>query len=791
VTAFAGLRVLDLTCGELGLAGAFFADFGAEVIAVGLDADRPVLDEPAELFWGRGKRTVSVDPDDTAQVEALHGLAAAADVVIDGRPDRTTTALALSSEALRGSSPGLVYCQILGFGDAAGLDDFGPREYLVCATSGRLLGRDALSGAPGDMDRPIYSVAPVGTYGAAMLAVQGIIAALIKRRATGQGSVLETSVLDGLSAGTMRLAFERNGDEVVPSSRRDGGGIPLLLRGIRLCFLTVECADGKFIQMCCRQPHLYRNWMRLTGLDTEMTSERWAQMPLGVKSVADAAEWEAKVRRAMLAHTQAEWMDLFRATDIGADPFLTEPEFLAHPQMVENDRVATVANDAAGDVTMVGTLVRADATPARVTAGVHAGSVTDVEWSARPAGDMTAATPESPGGPAALPLAGYTILEAATYLAAPLGATLLARLGARVIKVEPLEGDSFRSSGLEFVHICSGKESIALDLKRPEARRILDELIGMSDAVIHNFRPGVPERLGLDYDHVHRVNPRTAYVYGSSYGSSGPESYRAAFHSTPNALSGGGIAQAGQGNAPVNDSYPDPVAGLAAGVALALGLYTSSAQGSGQYLETTMLASTGWLHSSRLVAYDGRSAPPVLDARQLGLHPLQRLYATADGWLLIDVRTRADQAALVAVARGAGFEAVATLAAEGASSTPPVALTSALEAMFATRPTAEWEPAARDAGLPAVRADEMTFEEYLVAHGMVSSAEHPAFGSYWQLNDRVRFEATVSTTSPACAVGEHTREILSELGYPAADIDDLVESMVAGVPDVAKQGVTA
>lgn len=803
MTAFGGLRVLDLTTRGLRLAGVFLADFGADVIAVSVRPDAGEFGpEPAEVFWRRGKRTVSCDPRDPRQLAAIIRLAGRADVIIQ-ESGEMAGCLAIEYDQVSAQNPGVVQCQISAFGAAPGPQQWGPRELIVAAKSGRLLGRDRLSGAHEDMSRPVYAVPPIGTYGAAMLAVQGIIAGLIRREATGRGARLDTSVLDGISAATMRLAFERQGDAVIPSDQRANGGTPLLMLGIRLCFLTVQCADGKFIQMCCRQPHLFRNWMRLIGLADELAQERWAALPLGVRSAQDAQLWEQKIRRAMQNRSQDGWMELFRAADIGADPFLTESEFLAHPQMLANDRIAQFDDPLVGAVTMVGPLVLASGTPAWIRPGADAGDISAIEWA------RTAAAPGVPGASASgdsgdgradsagsqagagaapvLPLAGYTILEAATYLAAPLGPTLLAALGARVIKVEPLEGDSFRSSGLEFVHISNGKESVALDLKTPEGREILVRLVGMADALIHNFRPGVPERLGLDYDSVHRLNPRLAYVYGSSYGSRGPERQRAAFHSTPNALSGGGIAQAGAGNPPVNDSYPDPVAGLAAGAALALGLFAALRSGSGQYLETSMLTSTGWALSSRLVEYPGRPPRPQLDAGQLGFDAFRRLYESADGWILLDVRTDADVAALAAVLGDTGSATLATVIGQGAGTVPPAAAASELAALFGGRGTAEWERLALSAGLPLVSAADMSFEEFLVRHALVSSADHPVFGSYWRLRDRIRLAGDAGRDLRACAVGEHTARVLSELGYSDASIAQMAAAGVIGLADMPAQ----
>ena len=223
-------------------------------------------------------------------------------------------------------------------------------------------------------------------------------------------------------------------------------------------------------------------------------------------------------------------------------------------------------------------------------------------------------------------------------MAGPLSSVLLGELGARVIKVEPLEGDPSRRTGMQNAKFLVGKDSIGIDLKSDEGRQILHQLIGRADALLHNFRPGVPERLGFGWAESQQRNPRLVYLYGASYGSRGPQNRRAAFHSTPNALAGGGIQQAGRGNAPVDDSYPDPGSGLAAATALMLGLWAREVTGRGQYLETTMLTSAGYILSNNLVLYDGAPAMALPDRGQHGFDALYRLYPCRSGWLFVAAR---------------------------------------------------------------------------------------------------------------------------------------------------------
>lgn len=769
VTLFEGLRVVDLTEGMLSVTTTVLADFGADVVKVEPPRGDTAREKQGFRFWNRGKRSLVLDLGSDRGRARLHELIAAADVLVESLGPEAED-LGLTPELTTERNPRLVHCRITGFGQAAELERFGRTEQLVTAKVGRLMGNDLLSGAHGDLDRPLYLASPASTYGAAMLGMQAIVAALLQRERTGRGRAVSTSLLDGISAATMRLAFERRGDEVVPVASRGAGSV-LLMRGIRLCFLTVETADGRHIQMCCRQPRLYRNWMTAIGLGDELEQPRWAGLPLGVQSLEDADEWEARVRDRMLERTQDEWMELFRTLDIGADPFLTEEEFLRHPQLVANDRVVTVDDPEVGPVLQLGPLVSAERTPGRI---VSSAPTLDsaAAWGGWGQSAAPVAAPTASDVGVDLPLKGYTILEIASFLAAPLGPTLLAELGARVIKVEPLDGDPFRSSGLEFVHIGNGKESIALDLKSAEGKQVLHRLIAMSDALIHNFRPGVPERLGFGYEQARAIRPDLVYLYGASYGSKGPEAHRAAFHSTPNALCGGGIAQAGKDNSPVNDSYADPCSGLATGVALALGLYARDRHGIGQYLETSMLVSAGWVHSARMESYAGRPPRPELTTEQTGFSALDRLYKCATGWVMLAAGDD-EWPRLVHLLGKPEWLDDERFADRGTRAAHDRVLQWLLEDVFVTRTAAEWETAAQEQGVSIASAADHTLEFFLVDAGLVDSAEHPAFGTYWRLKPRIRIDGAEPVEGLPCELGEHTEPVLRFLGYGDAEIERL------------------
>ena len=257
---------------------------------------------------------------------------------------------------LRQINPGLVLCTISSF-DLPGQDErLSAYEGFVAARCGRFFGNDVLSGAHSSELRPVYLAAPLSSFGAANLAVQGIAAALLARQRSGIGQRVETSMLDGISAATMRMSYRRDGEEVVPVRNRQGSS-DLLHRGIRISFLTAECADHRYIQMCARMPHTFKNWLNALNLEYLGEERRFADMPYGLQSEADAEHLETLIREQMMTKAQSEWMDLFiNRYDVGADPFLTFDEFLVHPQMTENERVIKIPGPPEGGITEIGPL---------------------------------------------------------------------------------------------------------------------------------------------------------------------------------------------------------------------------------------------------------------------------------------------------------------------------------------------------------------------------------------------------------------------------------------------------
>jgi crotonobetainyl-CoA:carnitine CoA-transferase CaiB-like acyl-CoA transferase len=367
------------------------------------------------------------------------------------------------------------------------------------------------------------------------------------------------------------------------------------------------------------------------------------------------------------------------------------------------------------------------------------------------------------------PLSGITVIDLSRILAGPYCTFLMAEMGARVIKVEPLDGDPYRRTGLQSAKFLHGKESLTLDLKQPQGRAILDTLLDGADVVVHSFRAAAARKLGLDAATVLERNPGAVHLYAASYGSLGPQRDRAAFHSTPNALTGGGIKQAGRGNPPVNDSYADPGSALGAATAIMFGLWAKTRTGAGQALETTMLASTGYIHSADMVRYDGAPEWRIADGRQRGLSCRYRLYRCSTGSIFVAAVQQREWAALLEVIERPDLvESVDdddTLANE-------------LELIFLARTSAEWVMALAAVGVGVADAFSGEFDQWLEEHDRLIPMDHPAFGPYWRLEPKIDLSGSSPQLRPAGALGEQSCDLLGALGFDQSAIDDMIAAAI-------------
>lgn len=315
-----------------------------------------------------------------------------------------------------------------------------------------------------------------------------------------------------------------------------------------------------------------------------------------------------------------EWVRRLDANDAAYGLFSTTQGFMDHAQMLHNGHVIDVEDPDLGSMKQVGPLVNfkqrewvwPGPAPQLGAARSDVAWTSPVHWQPEPAATALKG-----------PLDGIVVIDLANFAAAPGGPGLLADLGARVMKVEPLVGDPMVAgavaAGELFTRINRSKERISIDLKHPTGQEVLHRLVAKADVVVHNYRPGVPERLAMDFETLRGHNDRLVYVYGASFGSTGPDSKRPAFDAGMSAMAGGEVLQAGRGNPAQQRQTTDHSALLGVAVACLLGLRERDRSGEAQELETTMLCSAAYLLSDDFIRYAGKPDRPLPDPGQHGL----------------------------------------------------------------------------------------------------------------------------------------------------------------------------
>ena len=386
------------------------------------------------------------------------------------------------------------------------------------------------------------------------------------------------------------------------------------------------------------------------------------------------------------------------------------------------------------------------------------------------------------------PLAGLTIVDLTRVLSGPYCTMLLADMGARVIKIEqPGRGDDTRAWGPPFVgeesayflSINRNKESVTLDFKAAEGRRILNQLISTADVVVENFRPGVMSRLGLDYAALAEHHPRLVFCSISGFGQDGPRRDHAGYDAVIQA-EGGLMSVTGDADGRafrVGVAVTDLVAGLLAAQGIVLALFARERTGRGQQVDISMLDGVISLLSYHASIYLTTGA----ESRRVGnRHATIAPYDTfsaADGELFLAVGND-DQ--FQRFCKAAGLQKLLT---EERFSTNPLrvaneaALKEIIEPVMRTRKRDEWIASLADAGVPcgAVRSvPEALSDPQVSARRMIEVVEHAVLGSMKVLGTPIKLSDTsASVRSAPPTLGQHTDKVLAELGLSGADITAL------------------
>ncbi len=398
------------------------------------------------------------------------------------------------------------------------------------------------------------------------------------------------------------------------------------------------------------------------------------------------------------------------------------------------------------------------------------------------------------------PLEGLRVIDLTHIMAGPACCLMLADMGADVVKVEKFPGgdDTRRmvpptvgDQSAAFMMMNRNKRGIALDIKAPEGREILTRLLEKADVLVENFRPGTLERLGFGRADLDRINPALISCSLTGFGLTGPYAQRGGFDLVAQAMSGiMSVTGEGPGRPPVKTG--PPVTDITAGILAAMGIlaaYTHRLKtGKGQAVDTSLfeagIALTYWQSAMALAT---GAAPTALGSA----HPLTAPYQAfeaADGWLVVGGANQTNWLRLVEVLEAPELAQDGRFADSAARLTHRTELEAALTPLFHRRTVADWLERLERIGVPAGPVNDinrMLADPQTRARDMVVTVEHATQGPVQALGLPVKFSDTPGGQDRrgAPVLGQHTREVLRELGYTDEDVDTLAEKRVVHLGD--------
>jgi crotonobetainyl-CoA:carnitine CoA-transferase CaiB-like acyl-CoA transferase len=792
-----GLRVLDLSWGIAGpMTTMLLADHGAVVTKIEPPGGDPFRAQLGYRAWQRSKRSAVLDLQRSDDHETLLALVRNADILVESYSPGVTQRLRIDYETLRSLNPRLIYCSITGYGRGNRHSDRPGYDALVAARTGlhweqrgwpegainHMSGRpdpfadlelsyDGVQGPP--RSGPVFPASHWPSLGAFFAASTAISAALRAREITGRGQWVETSLLQGALAcagGVWQRA--ENPDAPMFNSWILGSRSP---KG------HFQCADGRWIHNWVPNPRFILT--AAAGETINATADLKAQndpdrFGTGPEELLVMNHYQPILAAAVRKFSAQDWVQAAAVAGMTIQEVRSPEEALADPLFLQDGCVAEVVDPELGPIRQVGITYRLDTSPGTIRGpapriGEHTQEV-KAEADALRSNVSNATAAE--GKTLSAPLAGIRVIDLGLAIAGPYGTQILSDLGAEVIKINATYDTYWHSNHIAYM-ANRGKRSIALNLKDPRCMKVLLQLIDSADVVQHNMRYDAAERLGIDYESLKQRNPRLVYCHSRGF-ERGERQSLPGNDQTGGCLAGvqyedGGM---GRGGKPLWSfcSLGDTGNGFLSAIAIIQALYQREKTGVGQMCDTSIV-NAQLLNTSCVVSRpDGRGFDrPRTDAMQLGFSATHRLYECEQGWLCLVLATEH---------HWRRFCAAAGLNSEQRSDDE--ALSQVLEQKFRERSAAEWFDVLDAAGVPCEVCDpnfalQLHDDPEMVGRGWVVSYRHPFVGKLDQIGVPYDLSETPPRVQgPPLVVGQHSREILRELGYSPEQIEELCADCV-------------
>ncbi len=733
------------------------AENGARAIKIERPGGSRERGTPHFHVLNRSKRALELDLDDHASQARIADLIRWADIVVTGFTPARLRQLKLDPESIRRINARAISLGVPPLGSRGPDADFDANDDLVAARGGITGSQWARSG------NPVALVFPAASYSAGVMAATAVVAAIVARGANRAGDAVEVSILAGaFSLQTGGILSHEQMISLYRGPQDPLGPIPV--------YRLFEAADGKYLFAACGNATFWGKFAIAIDRPDLVGDPRFENAPWGIapeqrQPLKDIIEPIIRTR------TRDEWLGILRECDVPCAPVMSRHEFIDHPQTRALAMRKEIDDPALGRTIQMGLPVFLGDTPGEIAGPAPApgDDRAALQWLSEPKRDpLPDIQPRLGERP---PLDGVTVLDFASYIAGSYGPMILAQLGARVIKIESLEGDSFRHFGFGFLGWNQGKRGISVNLATGEGRAIIHGLADKADIVVENLRPGRMRKFGFDYESLAARNPRIIYMSLNAFGNRGPEHNQPGFDPLLQARSGVMAAQGGHHGHPVylTCAVCDYGAAMLSAFGCVLALRARELTGRGQFCETSLLQAAMAFQAGEFVFYPGRPDMENGGPENRGRAALSRAYGCRDGeWLFISLTDETQWKALLTIASGlpnTNWDAAAAEPNEGA-------LAAALAEQFAKLDRDDALAVLKKSAIPATRVNhfrELFDDPQVVANDLIAEVSHSQWGRVKQTGMLAKFSATPGTIDRAAPMlGEHTDEILREyLGYSA------------------------